>query len=275
MDDPKDPVALLHPKIERHSPVPYYAQILTNLQETIESDAWPAGTRLPGEPVLCELFDVSRTVIRQALRELEYRGLIVRRKGVGTFVAEPKIVESLVQKLTGFYQDMVERGYTPVTQVLKQRVVPASPKIASSLEIEPGTDVIEMERLRSVNGEPIVLVTTEIPYRLCPEVATADFSNQSLYEFLAQRYGLEIARGRRILEAVQSNERESELLKIPVGKPLMLLDSVSYLQDGTPIEHYHAVHRGDRSRFEVDLVRIRQRGSTAQALTNALRNTVG
>jgi GntR family transcriptional regulator len=272
MDDLKDPAAVLHPAIDRYSPLPYYAQVLANLQDAIETDLWPPGTRLPGEPVLCELFSVSRTVIRQALRELEYRGLVVRRKGVGTFVAEPKILESLVQKLTGFYQDMIERGYSPVTRVLKQSVVPANPKVAAILEIEPGTDVIEMERLRSINGEPIVLVKTELPYKLCPDVATADFSNQSLYEFLNSRYGLEIARGRRVLEAVQANERESELLQIPLGKPLMLLDSVSYLHDGTPIERYHAVHRGDRSRFEVELIRIRPKGTDRQSLADTLND---
>ena len=82
---------------------------------------------------------VSRTVVRQALRELELDGVITRRKGKGTFIAEPKISEGLVQKLTGFYQDMVERGLRSSTKVLHQNVVPATEKVARFLNIAPET----------------------------------------------------------------------------------------------------------------------------------------
>jgi GntR family transcriptional regulator len=204
------------------------------------------------------MFGISRTVIRQALNDLVYKGLVIREKGKGTFVAEPKIRESLVQKLTGFYQDMVDQGYTPITHVLKQITIPAVSKIASYLKIELGTPVIEIERLRFVNEEPIALVTTYVPYSLCEALAEADLSNQSLYAFLEKHCGLMIERGHRSIEAVPATEREAQLLRVKKGAPLMLLDSVSYLADGTPVEYYHAVHRGDRSRFDVQLVRVRQ-----------------
>lgn len=252
--------------IERDSLIPYYIQVKEALREGIERGDWKPGGQLPGEAELCRMFDVSRTVIRQALQEMKYEGLIVRVKGKGTFIAEPKLVESLVQKLTGFYQDMVERGHNPVTNVLKQRLTPAKSKIAAHLRIPPQTPVIEIERLRFVQEEPIVLVTTYLPYALCPEVLQADLSNQSLYALLEQQCGLTIARGRRTLEAVLANEYEARLLQVRKGAPLILLDSVSYLSDGTPIEYYHALHRGDRSRFEVELVRIREQGKTRELL---------
>ena len=161
--------------IDRNNPLPYYVQVKEALREHIESGEWPAGHQFPGEPELCVVFDVSRTVIRQALSDLEYEGLIVRKKGKGTFVAEPKIGESLIQKLTGFYQDMIELGHTPVTQVLKQEIVPANAKVAAQLHLKTGTKVIEIERLRFVQDEPIVLVTTYLPYALCRPAAKADF----------------------------------------------------------------------------------------------------
>ncbi len=257
---------MLSTAIDRNNYVPYYIQVKKALQEHIENGSWQPGDQLPGEPELCRMFDVSRTVIRQALKEMEYEGLIVREKGKGTFIAEPKIAESLAQKLTGFYQDMVERGYTPITQALKQEVVPASPKVAGHLGLEPGTSVIEIERLRFVQNEPIVLVTTYLPYALCPKVLHEDLSRQSLYALLEKEYGLVIARGRRTLEAVPANEYEAPLLQVEKGAPLVLLDSVSYLEDGTPIEYYHALHRGDRSRFEVELIRIREQGGVREIL---------
>lgn len=256
----------LRTRIDRSSPIPYYVQLKEVLRSPIEQGVWQPGDQIPGEPELCRLFDVSRTVVRQALNELSFEGLITRIKGKGTFVAEPKISESLVQKLTGFYQDMVDRGHRPVTKVLSQRVAPASAKVADRLGLEPGTFVIDIERLRFVQNEPIVLVTTYLPYALCPKLAQADLSNQSLYALLEEECGLVIARGRRVIEAVPASEYEAHHLQVAKGAPLILLDSVSYLADGTPIEYYRAFHRGDRSRFEVELVRIREQGRTRRAL---------
>ena len=249
---------LLRSAVDHASPVPYYAQVKDALREAIERDAWKPGDQLPGEPELCTIFDVSRTVIRQALAELMHDGLIIRAKGKGTFVAEPKISESLVQKLTGFYQDMADRGHPPISRVLKQSIVPANPKVAAFLGVEPGTPIFEIERLRFVQGEPIVLVTTYLPYKLCPELIHTDLTQQSLYAVLEQQWGLFIARGRRTLEAVGANQYESELLQVEPGAPLMLLESVGYLDDGTPIEYYHALHRGDRSKFSTELIRLRE-----------------
>ena len=221
---------------------------------------------IPGEPELCRLFGVSRTVVRQALKELTYEGLIVREKGKGTFVAEPKIGESLVQELTGFYQDMVDRGLKPLTKVLRQEVVPASRKVAEYLRAQPEVPVIQIDRLRFVQDEPIVLVTTYLPRAMCAQLLQADLSQQSLYAFLESQCGIKIAFGRRTIEAVPASEYEARLLEVDKGAPLLMLDSVSYLEDGTPIEYFHALHRGDRSRFEVELLRVREGSDTKQAL---------
>ncbi|MDW8068644.1 MAG: GntR family transcriptional regulator [Anaerolineae bacterium] len=248
----------LRARIDYSSPIPYYVQIKDIIRDLIEHGEWKPGDVLPGEPELCHIFGVSRTVIRQALQELTYEGLLVRVRGRGTFVAEPKISESLVQRLTGFYQDMADRGHPPVTQVLKQEIVPASPKIAAYLQVEPGTPLIQLDRLRFVKGEPIVLVSTFLPHALCPQVMQTDFTRQSLYMFLERECGLVIVRGRRFIEAVTANEYEARLLGIPKGAPLLKLESVSYLEGGKPIEYYYALHRADRSRFEVELVRVKE-----------------
>ena len=121
--------------VDRHNPIPFYLQVIDALRARIREGVFPAASQLPGEHELCAMFNVSRTVIRQALNELGREGLILREKGRGTFVAQPKIKEKFFQKLTGFYQDMVDQGYQPVTQVLKQRVAPASTiRLASSAE---------------------------------------------------------------------------------------------------------------------------------------------
>lgn len=248
----------MNEKINFDSYIPYYIQLIDILKEKVQSGAWAPGDQIPGEQDLCELYKVSRTVVRQALRELELEGVITRRKGKGTFIALPKISEGLVQKLTGFYQDMVERGLKPVTRVLHQSVGPASEKVAGFLNINPADQVIDILRLRFINDEPIQMVTTYIPFEICPALATVDLTNRSLYEFLEKECGIFIAKGRRYLEAVLANDIEAELLGIARGSPLLMLDSISFSESDRPIEYYHALHRGDRSRFEVELVRTRE-----------------
>jgi GntR family transcriptional regulator len=242
--------------IDRTSHIPYYIQVKEALLKQIDSGDWQKGTQLPGEPELCRMFDVSRTVIRQALKELEYEGLITREKGKGTFVDEPRIDQGMVQELTGFYQDMVRRGLTPVTRVLEQSLTPANVKVASRLQLQRGEPVIKIHRLRGVEDEYIILDTTCLPYAICPEVLEVDLTTQSLYAFLEETLGLKIARGHRTLDAVLATDYEANLLQINKGDPLILLDSVVYLDDGRPIEYFHALHRGGRARFEVDLVRV-------------------
>ncbi len=248
----------MNDSVDRTSPLPYYIQVRDILRENIQDGVWQPGDQIPGEPELCRTFNVSRTVIRQALNEMVHKGLILREKGKGTFVATPKISESLVGQLTGFHQDMVEQGYNPVARVLRQSIVPANSKVAGYLNVELGSQIIEIERLRFIEDVPIQLVTTYLPYALCSELVTADFSHQSLYAYLEEQCGIMIARGRRSIEAVPANEYEARHLNVRKGAPLILLDSVSYLDDGTPVEYYHAVHRGDRAKFEVELVRVRK-----------------
>ena len=157
-----------NPTINFESHIPYYIQLMELLKTQIVQKKWEPGEQIPGEQDLCDTYSVSRTVVRQALRELELEGVITRRKGKGTFIAEPKISEGLIQKLTGFYQDMVERGLKPVTKVLHQQVVPADETTAKFLNILPGTQVVDIQRLRYINEEPIQLVTTYIPLRHFP-----------------------------------------------------------------------------------------------------------
>ncbi len=242
-------------KVDASKPVPFHTQVYEVLERLITT-TWEPGDQLPGEPKLCELFGVSRTVIRHALEQLDRDGLIIRIMGKGTFVAEPKINEGLAGRLTGFYEDMAEQGHRTISRVLRQEHIEADAKVARNLKLNVGDDVIVMRRVRYVNDVPLQLVTTYLPFALCEPVLYADFREQSLYVFLRQECDLHIAEGKRMIEAVSATREESQLLEISPGAPLILVDSVSYLEDGTPLEYYRAVHRSDRARFEVHLMRV-------------------
>lgn len=242
-------------RIDPESPIAFYIQLKAILLDSLKQNVWNAGDRIPSESQLCTMFDVSRTVIRRALDELEHEGRIKRIKGKGAFVTEPKISGGLAAKLTGFYDDMRSHGIVPVTHVLEHNVINVDKAMARRLDLSPGDQVHEIERLRFVVEEPLVLVRNFIPFKLCPKISNADLEVGSLYQFLESEYGLFIARGSRAIEAVVAGKREAELLNVDEGKPLIRLESISYLDDGTPIEFFISYHRADRTQFEVELVR--------------------
>lgn len=254
--------------INKDSPIPYYVQLKEALLRFIEINQLKSEEQLPGEHDLCKIFDLSRTVIRQTLSVLEQEGVIVRKKGKGAFIASRKITESLVQKLTGFHQDMTERGVTPISKALIQKVVPANELVSEKLKIGFGTPVLMIERLRYINDEPIVLVTTFLPYHMCMGIEKEDLTYQSLYELLETKHNIIIERGERTIEAVLPTKEQCSLLNITKDIPLIKLESTSYLSSGTPVEYYYAYHRGDKSRFKVELVRIEERGKLKTPLSN-------
>ena len=251
--------------INRASPLPFYYQLKQILLTELRKQELAPGDRLPGDHELCNTYNVSRTVVRQALSELETEGVIERVKGRGTFVAQLKTAEHLVQTLTGLYEDVAARGSQLRSEVRRLEVVPADQQIASELELRQGAPVVLLERLRFVDGEPWVLVTTYLPYDVAPGLVDDDLAHQSLYALLETKYDVQLTHGRRSVEAALANDVQAGALAIKVGEPVLVLRSTSYA-GGRPVEMFVAYHRGDRSRFEVALSRSRPAASGKEPL---------
>ncbi len=252
--------------LDRSSPLPLYYQLKEALLAYFQQERFAPGDRVPGDFELCERYEVSRTVVRQALTELEYDGVIERVKGKGTFYAAPKVGEGLAQSLTGLYEDVAARGGELVSEVRRLEVVPADQRLAAELEIGPFQPVVVLERLRIVDGQPWALTVTHVPFELAPGLIDEDFTRQSLYAVLEDKYGIRLARGHRSIEAALATKSVAEPLGVPTGSPMLVLRSVSRDVSGRPVESFVAFHRGDRSRFEVDLTRASGRGAGSTPL---------
>ncbi|MDR3724908.1 MAG: GntR family transcriptional regulator [Terracidiphilus sp.] len=237
--------------IEHASPVPYYFQFCTYAESKIKAKEWRSGQLFPSEQELCEILGVSRTVVRQAMSELQRKGLIQKQNGKRSAIAAPAYEAGLMQTLRGLYQDVTQKGKKLTTQVMQLKVVEANAEVAAALQLPPGTSVIQLDRLRFIDATPEVFVSTYLPEAICPQLLQEDFSGQSLYEVLAVKFGLRIAQGKRTIEAITLNREEGALLGLRAGKPALLLRSIGQLEDGTPLEYFVAKHRGDRSKFEV------------------------
>jgi GntR family transcriptional regulator len=192
--------------------------------------------------------------VRQALNKLCQDGIVYKEKGKGTFVAKPKLQEKFIQRTYGFYQEMKEKGLEVESKILEHELVEPPPKIRTLLKLTQEQKVVKTSRLRSVNKELIMFTTTYVRSDLCPGLENEDLTDWSLYQLLWDKYGLKIFYGHRTLEAVTASKYEAGMLKVPRGSPLVYLESVSYLEDGTPIEYFEAWHRGDRCKFAIELV---------------------
>jgi GntR family transcriptional regulator, N-acetylglucosamine utilization regulator len=242
-------------RIDRSSPLPYYHQLKQLIVADINDRNLQPGDRLPGDHALCATYDVSRTVVRQALGELEIEGVLTRAKGRGTFVAPAPQNEGLIASLTGLYEDVAARGLQLHTEVRKIGVVPADDAQASALEINLGDPVVHIERLRFIAGEPWVFAVTDVPHWVAPGLEHEDLSDQSLYRVLEHGFGVRLVRGRRVVEASLAGARLARMLDVRRSDPLLVLRSVALDERARPVESFVAFHRGDRSRFEVDLER--------------------
>ncbi|WP_338818235.1 HTH-type transcriptional repressor NagR [Moorella thermoacetica] len=235
--------------------IPLYYQLMQLFRQQIEEGEYQPGDSFPSENELCERFGVSRPTVRQALNELVREGLLHRVKGKGTFVSAPKIQQDFMQKLVSFTEEMQQKGLKGTTRVLSLQLVPALKNVAAYLTLAIEEPVFQLDRLRFINDEPIVVVTTYLPQKYCPTLNQQDLNNQSLYKTLEDQYSIRISRARRILEVIAATEEYAKLLEIDVGAPIQLSRTIAWDQYNRPIEFSIARYRGDRSQFTIDLIR--------------------
>ena len=190
--------------------------------------------------------------LRRALSMLELRGLIARRQGDGTYVAEPKI-ERHASSLVPFNSGMQRYGYSPESKVItfERRLAEAS--IAKDLALPVGSTVYYIHRLRLVNQEPLLLERLILPALLMPDLERFDLSTRSLYEVMETEYDIFVSRAKQSLEPVIATEYEAELLGVGPGAPLMLERRLTLDQNDRPVEYGRDLYRGDRFRFVTEV----------------------
>lgn len=264
--------------IDRHSAAPMYDQLRQLIIDGIARDGLQPGDPLPGEHRLCERYGISRTVVRQALAQLEHEGLVERVKGKGTFVSRPRTSESLVHTLVGLYDDVEQRGGHVHSDVLRHERTEADDDVAAALELPVGAAVVVLERLRHVDGEPWSLSITWMPDDVGAPTLGADLTEASLYRLLGT-HGVVATHGVRSAEATVATHEQAQRLGVSTGSALLRLRSISRDAADRPIEFFIAHHRGDRSRFEfqlrqeqsqASLLHIDGHGGTSRAGTAAL-----
>jgi len=223
------------------------------LKQRIDRGELPAGTRLPSEPELAAELQVSRATLREALRAMELEGLLRRRQGSGTFIADhPRMANSLDVNF-GVTDAIRAAGKTAGIANGRHWVEPASPGEAALLELEPGQDVLVIERVRTAEGKPVVLSRDLFPSRLLDgrEQVVQALLERSIYDVLERELGIVIHHGVARFRPVRADHTVAGRLGVPRGELLLYLWQVDYAQDGTPVISSHEFHLADAFDFTV------------------------
>ncbi|MCW2919438.1 MAG: hypothetical protein JWN52_7506 [Actinomycetia bacterium] len=224
------------------------------LSEALRRGVFPAGGRLPGERDLAGSLGVSRSTLRLALGRLADEGKLDRSSQRGWFVSR-NVVGEPPSTLQSFSEMARARGLSPQSKILLRRERPATFEEAEQLGIAPAARVLELRRLRSLDGVPVCLDSSVIVLAHTAELAVIDLTDRSLYETLEQACGLRIARSSYTVRADASDEETAKLLEIAVGAPVLVGEEVTYTDDGTPILTGRMTYRSDAYRFQADLFR--------------------
>lgn len=242
-------------KLNKNIPVPLYYQLKTILLEYIKEQHTNLELPIPTEIEISEHFGISRPTVRQAINELVVEGYLYRIKAKGTFVSKPKIKQDFLLVLDSFNNEMKKKGLTPATRILQKSLEACDEKVADALKIPKASKVIKLSRLRYANDEPIVYVTTFLPFSKCSGLMSVNLETESIYEILEKECGAHIARATRSIEAILAGEYEAKLLQVEKGSPIHYFESIIYLEDNTPIEYSLAKYRGDRNKFTFEMKR--------------------
>ncbi|GAA2248497.1 transcriptional regulator [Streptomyces ruber] len=236
--------------VDRNSPVPLYFQLSQQLEAAIERGALTPGSLLGNEIELAGRLGLSRPTVRQAIQSLVDKGLLVRRRGVGTQVVHSQVKRPL--ELSSLYDDLEAAGQRPATRVLANTVVPATAEVAAALGVGEGGEVRRVERLRLAHGEPMAYLCNVLPVGLL-DLESGQLEETGLYR-LMRAAGITLHSARQAVGARAATRAEAERLDEPEGAPLLTMERTTFDDTGRAVEFATNVYRASRYSFEFQLL---------------------
>ncbi|MFF5477452.1 GntR family transcriptional regulator [Streptomyces sp. NPDC012935] len=218
-------------------------QLADLLRHLVLTGGFPSGV-LPHEDVLAADYQVSRNTVRHALDLLRAEQLVERLPGVGTVVVAEKYSHGL-DRLMGLAETLREHGRVS-NEVRTMGPVAAPALVAERLRLPTGTDVLYIERLRRLNGLPLSLDLTYLPLDIGSELISADLENTDVFRLLEQITGQPLGHAEITLEAVNADAHSATVLQAPRGTAVLMLERLTHLCDGRPVDLEFIRFRGDR-----------------------------
>ena len=243
---------ILEAKLSLDSNVPLYNQLVAIIKRHISAGILSSGDLLPSEADLCRALSISRSTVRQAIGTLESEGLVVRRQGKGTFVAEPK-VHRKTERVYSFTAEISSMGLTPSSELIEFSVIEPTPDIVKMLELRsPDVLVYKFTRIRKADGEPLILETSFYPQYIYPNLTRELLETHSFYSLL---YDVGVIPYTAVdsYEAVKLSKADAELLHCRAGNAAFFVQRQTRTESGECYEFTQSYIRGDRTTLDIVL----------------------
>lgn len=213
-----------------------YLRIQRDLTVSIAEGEYPPGSRIPSETSLAKRFGVTRMTVRHAVDGLIREGLVTRRHGSGTYVAQRPHAQRALNRLTGFTEDIRSQGRQSTTVELDRTETVPTDHVQDLLELQDGAHVVVLERLRRIDDQPVAFHRVWLPFSLAPELARRSLEGASLYDTLEQEHGIRLTTARQRITAVGASDRQATLLNVDVGAPLIQTERLTRDSNNRPVE---------------------------------------
>ena len=223
--------------------IPAYQRIQSEIRKVIAAGELRPGDLVTSERELAKVHDVSLMTARHALASLEREGVVERRRGVGTFVATPKIH---FNKLMSYTEQMGSRSLRASSKILFAKIINDEEEATARLSLSPKSGVLKLVRLRRAAGEPFALETCYLPATQFSDLLTAPLQRESLFATLERNYEVELGYSDEEVDATAADRRTAELLSVSKGEPLLRIRQVIYSTKGSIILYVLGLYRSDR-----------------------------
>lgn len=246
-------MAEFHYSMNKDPRIPLYHQLKEVVLKEVGEGYWKTDALIPTEKEFMDHFKISRVTVRQALTDLVKDGVLYRRRGVGSFVAQPKIDLQYLNTITSYHTQILSAGHRPSRSLLDRSVGEPGEDILRAMKLPQGSEVIKLNRLFFADQQPLATVLTYHPHDKCAFILEEDLEQNSLYQLLSKYKETRIVRVERFLEAKTANREDQRLMGLGSDAAIQSITTKAYNAFGEIVEYGVSHFRGDRNTFYVEI----------------------
>jgi len=228
--------------INKEAPIPAYQQVRDLILSRIKNGKIKPGDKIPSESQLCNIYNISRITVRQAVSSLVNDGLLHTAPGKGTFV-NGIVQEAQLEYITSFKTQSRRKGFTASIKLLEGKVMKPDKEIAENLKLKAGEKVIKIKRVKLANNIPIYTELRFVPYKYCPTLIKENLADRSLTELAKNRYNLKVKSRDIVVTPIALDSEAAMLLRTQKGSPGLFVTETLFLDNGAPFKWEQRVHK--------------------------------
>ncbi|MBO0453201.1 MULTISPECIES: GntR family transcriptional regulator [Enterococcus] len=235
--------------LDADAQLPLYTQLKEIIKSKIRDGEYKENEKIPPEPELTEIYSVSRITVRRAIQDLVKEGYLIKKQGKGTFVSQHKVFRK-IEYVIGFSESCLANGFTPSSELLERKVIPATAEIAKKLQLNVGDEVIYTQRKRMADGTPILLENNYFDKKRFASLMTSDLTG-SLYQILAKQDIMAINPGETTLEMAIADDQLAKVMEVGIGTPFFYVNTLINDQNERPVHVGHQYYLSEVYKFSL------------------------